>query len=149
MAEDGERAVRELFEKRGLAFSPHLMPCADLEYPKSAVNLTRLLLRPEAGGRPDALLITDDNLVDHALAGLVAEGLRVPDDVEVVAHCNFPCPLPSVLNVRRLGFDADAVLTACIRVIDQQRAGAAVPQRTPLLPMFAEELSAGDPTVAV
>ena len=78
--------------------------------------------RPYNAG-PDALLISDDNLVEHATAGLVAAGARVPEDVEVVAHCNFPWPTPSVLSVERLGYDAREVLDRCLRAIDDRRSG--------------------------
>ena len=35
--------------------------------------------------RPDGLVIWDDNLVDSALSGIVAAGVRVPDEVSVCA----------------------------------------------------------------
>jgi DNA-binding LacI/PurR family transcriptional regulator len=94
----------------------------------------------DAANRPDALIITDDNLVEHAQAGLIAAGIRVPDQVEVVEHCNFPWP-PSVLGTKRLGFDSHAILRACIDLIDRQRRNETVPGMTLVPAIFEEELA--------
>ena len=74
--------------------------------------------------RPDGILIGDDNLVEYATAGLIDAGVKVPTEVEVVAHCNFPWPTPSVLPVKRLGYDVRECLRECIAAIDEQRGGS-------------------------
>ena len=107
----------------------------------AATNLVELLF--EAGRqRPNALVIADDNLVEHALMGLVAAGARVPADVEVVAHCNFPHPVPSVLAVHRLGFDVRWVLGACFQALDGLRQGTAVAPETVIQAQFETEIAA-------
>jgi len=45
--------------------------------------------------RPDALVVADDNLVTCATQGIAASGVQVPGELDVVAHCNFPHPLPA------------------------------------------------------
>ena len=55
------------------------------------------MLHGPAHDRPDALVITDDNLVPAATAGVLAAGRRVPADLEVVAHANFPHVTPSAV----------------------------------------------------
>jgi hypothetical protein len=134
-----DASTRLAFKRHGLGYDPYRVQCADLHYASTAENLVRLMLGREPADRPDALLITDDNLVDPALIGLIAEGIRVPDDLTIVTHCNFPCPRPSVLDVKRLGFDADTVLNACLAIIDQQRADEPALQRTVISPVFEEE----------
>ena len=84
-------------------------------------SIAHLLMNPGQGERPDALIITDDNLVEPITAGLIDAGVRVPEDLEIVAHCNFPWPTPSVVPARRLGFDAREVLSTCLKSIDAQR----------------------------
>ena len=70
----------------------------------------------------------------------MAVGVRVPQDVEVVTHCNFPWPSRSVLAVKRLGFDTRQMLRMCIELIDRQRRGETVPGYTPVTAIFEEEL---------
>ncbi len=109
----------------------------------------RLLMYGAGAQRPDALLITDDNFVEDAQAALVDAGVRVPDDVAVVAHCNFPWPPARVLPVQRLGFDVGRALRTCVDLIDRQRQGASTPKVTTIPAQFEHELAtAADATLA-
>ena len=93
--------------------------------------------------RPDAVVITDDNLVEHATAGLIDAGIKVPHDVEVVAHCNFPWPTPTLLPVRRLGYDSREVLHRCMEIIDAQRKGSVPAPMTRVTAKFEDEVVDG------
>ena len=108
----------------------------------AARNITHLLFAPGRPDRPDCLFITDDNLVERATAGLMAAGVRVPDDVDVVAHCNFPWPVPSAMPVKRLGYDAREVLKRCMSLIDEQRDGQLAPKHIVMDAVFEEEVAA-------
>jgi DNA-binding LacI/PurR family transcriptional regulator len=127
-------------QKRGMecpqiwrhAFSPEGAVGAD--------NLTRLLFSGHNGERPDGYLIADDNLVEHATAGLAATGLRIPEDVEVVTHANFPLIPKSSVPVTRLGYDITSALKRCIRFIDKQRAGLNPADTIEMDPQFEDEL---------
>lgn len=125
---------------RGLEHRPWWLQVTAQACAQFAANATHLLLRGADGERPDALIVTDDNLVEHASAGIVAAGVRTPDDLDVVGHCNFPWPAASVLPVKRLGFDAREVLLRCVEIIDAQRQGKPVTERTVVPPRFEEEL---------
>jgi DNA-binding LacI/PurR family transcriptional regulator len=113
----------QALEQRRLTSRPYWRIGLWPAQPQSARAVAHLLLNPDQRQRPDALVITDDNLVEHATAGMIDAGLRVPADLEVVAHCNFPWPTPSVVPVRRLGYDAREVLAGAIRLIDAARDG--------------------------
>ena len=96
-------------------------------------------VHPGQRDRPDALIISDDNLVEHATAGIVAAGIGVPGDCAIVAHCNFPWPTPSALPMRRLGYDAREVIRVALESIDRQRRGE--PAGTLVVPArFEDEL---------
>ena len=66
------------------------------------VHLAFVVQQPE---RPDGLIVTDDNLLTSASEGLLAAGVRVPEEVSVVALTNFPNLVPSAVPVTRIGFD--------------------------------------------
>jgi len=89
--------------------------------------------------RPDSLLIADDNLVPNFTAGLLASRVRIPDDLEIVAHANFPWPTQSMVPVRRIGFDIHRLLEVCIEIIAAQRDGKPVPELTLLPPVMQDE----------
>ena len=135
---------RVQFEKslaeNGQISSSFLTQEVSISTPNAARTLTHLLLRLPPAERPDGLVIADDNLVEHATAGIVDAGIRVPDDLDVVAHCNFPWPTPSVVAVRRLGYDAREIIAACIRCIDQQRAGHSNVAPPAIVARFEDEL---------
>ncbi len=121
---------------RWLATRPYWWHTTDPGTAVGARSFTHLLMSGGPDDRPDALLILDDNLVEHATAGLIAAGVRVPGDVEVVAHCNFPWPTRALLPVRRLGYDARELLERCLAWIDAggtPDTGVTVPAR------FADE----------
>ena len=99
-------------------------------------QLGRLLVRGAPGERPDALVITDDNLVPELTAGLAGSGVR---DLVVVAQTNFPHPTPSAVPVTRLGYDIRKLVAVCMERIDQQRRGETAPAYTTLPPQFEEE----------
>lgn len=132
--------------KRRMIMHPCWVNGLDIDIPQTAQSQVHLLMRDGQAERPDALVIGDDNLVEYATAGLIDAGVKVPEDVEVVAHCNFPWPTPSVLPVKRLGYDARECLRACIDAIDQQRQGKPVPSLIEVPARFEEEIvTAGRP----
>jgi DNA-binding LacI/PurR family transcriptional regulator len=73
---------------------------------ETADPIVRLLLRQAAAYRPDGLLVMDDHLIAPALRGLTESGVRIPDDLDVISHCNYPAVPASPLPIRWLGFDA-------------------------------------------
>ena len=127
----------EGMKARGMEFRPYWAQLVDCS---SALRTVHLLMHNEQKTRPDGLIIADDNLVEHSTAGLLAAGVRVPEDAEVVAHCNFPWPAPSVVPVQRLGFDARQVMAACVESIDMQRRGETPPAFVSIRALFENEV---------
>jgi len=106
-----------------------------------AKNIAHLMFQGPKEMRPDALLISDDNLVPHATAGLLAAGVSVPDELDVVAHSNFPLSTASMVPAKRLGHDARVVLRTCLELIDRQRHGEKVESLTTIPAVFEDELT--------
>lgn len=126
---------------RGMATHPYWLQGISLEASGLARNCVHLMLHAGQQERPDALVITDDNLVEAATSGLVAAGVRVPQDVDVVAHANFPWITPSVVPATRLGYDVRAIVEYCRDCIDRQRRGEPVPPVYDVAPLFEADLT--------
>ena len=99
---------------------------------------TRLCVSDE---RPDALIIRDDNLVEHATAGLGAAGVRVPDDLERRRPRELSLADAHAVPVCRLGYDIRQLFEICIEGVEGLRRGEHVPRLTHLPALFEEELA--------
>ncbi len=122
------QAVIDALQSRGVAVPSYWVQTAlagDAAGTRSAVQL---LMASEPSRRPNGLLIMDDNLVPDATAGLLDAGLRVPQDIRVVGHANFPHATPSAMPIHRIGCDVRDVLRACLQSLEAQRCGAEAPE---------------------
>lgn len=106
---DGKVETRPCWHLR---FSPDFL--------EGARQATHLLL--SGSDRPDGLVIADDHLVDAVAAGIRDAGLRVPEDLDVVAHANFPLAAPAPLPFIRVGFDNRKLLHLSFETIRDWRA---------------------------
>lgn len=141
---DGTECVvkhEELAASYGLQLMPQWIQGIHPDTAPWAKQVMLAVFRVQEAQRPDALIVADDNLVEAATEGLAASGVRVPQDVEVVAHTNFPWPTKSCVPVTRLGFDIRRLVAVCIERINQQRRGEAFPMMTWLPPLFEEEMA--------
>ncbi len=94
----------------------------------------------ERSDRPDAIFVTDDNLVAPLLVALARVDVRPKRDAYVLAHCNWPRPIGVAEGVEHIGFDVREVLAAAKECIDAQRAGESSPTRL-VRPRFVDELT--------
>ncbi|HEY3331650.1 MAG TPA: GntR family transcriptional regulator [Capsulimonadaceae bacterium] len=128
--------------KRGMSTQPYWMQSFHYTYPEGATNCMNLLMRSRAIEPFDAIYIADDNIVSAAVEGVVAAGMDACAGVDIVAHCNFPLIDPSPVPVKRIGFDAKAVVAAAIDIVNSQRDGCA-DQHVTIHPVFDHELLGG------
>jgi hypothetical protein len=75
--------------------------------------------------------------------------IRVPKDLDVVAHCNFPWPEIKVMPVKRLGLDMRGYLLTAVDLIDRRRRGVTVPDVTWIEAVWEEELPAASRAAAL
>lgn len=130
---------QRLLEQRGLTCDPALIQMAGQWDARWATNLVFSLFRGPADQRPDALVVADDNLVEQVCAGLYRLGLRVPDDLDVIAHANFPLAAPAALPFTRLGFDIPQVFALAMDLLLRQQRREGVPRVTAVHPRFEDE----------
>jgi len=114
--------------------------CADV-LGETVPNIIHMLMRLTGDDRPDGLVVYDDNLIEHVVAGLSAAGVSVPGDLEVVAHCNYPDPTPSGMPFVRLGFDCRTMLAECLNVLQMERSGRTPPREVKVPAVFENELA--------
>ena len=88
--------ITPVLRQRGVEIRPYWMQSVaqGVDF-RSATNLVHLLMKLPEPDRPDGLILHDDNLVEPAVAGLVAAHASVPHDLAVVALTNFPSIAPS------------------------------------------------------
>ena len=113
-------------ETRGISLRPEWCIGLGLDYPESARKVAQLLASLPADRRPDGLMILDDNFAEYACSGLLAAGLRIPDEISLVVHCNWPWPVPDVVPMMRVGFDTHEVLHIALDMINRARRNESV-----------------------
>jgi DNA-binding LacI/PurR family transcriptional regulator len=136
---DSGAYLRAAIRQRPIQVEERWIQIAAHELPDAVRNMVLLMMHPSAGERPDGIFVVDDNLAEGTSRGLVDTGVRVPQDVKVVAHCNFPWPTPSALPIRRLGYDARQILGICVGILDRLREGKKVPPETLVDAIFEDE----------
>ena len=122
---------------RNLQSAHYWIQGAPLFGPEAAAYAVQTWLRAPAQDRPDALLIADDNLCEAATAAIRLAGVRVPEDLTVIAHANFPHPTRSHVPAHRIGPDVTKLLEACIARLDE-----AQPTGVNVLPLQHQPISA-------
>jgi len=65
--------------------------------------------------------------VPFATAGIAELGVRVPGDLMVVAHTNFPYPTYSAVPAVRLGVDIRQLMNTVIDLLERKQRGEDVP----------------------
>lgn len=110
-----------LAKQSGMTVQPWWIQGLDATSPAWSMRLVQALFHNQQTTRPDALIIADDNLVEHAAAGLLATGVNVPRDVDVVAYANYPILPHSVVPVTRIGFDVRQIMLKCVELIVHQQ----------------------------
>ena len=123
--------------KRGLSIPAYLRLPISPHDGTAVKNAVDMMMRLE--NCPGGLLVTDDNLLDHVGAGILAAGLRVPEDILVISDANFPVPEGSIIPAIHVGFDIHQMVMRCLKCMEQQRLRGVFHDRTILLePEVAE-----------
>jgi DNA-binding LacI/PurR family transcriptional regulator len=124
------RSISTHWSACGLTTYPHWRHAMDFGPYQPQRSIANLLMRLSPEDRPDALIIADDNLVEGAMEGVLAAGVR-PGELEIVAQCNLPRPprLPAGSPpVCWIGFDCRELIAGALRIIESTR--GVVPQPT-------------------
>ncbi len=110
---------QDLLREHGLTTRPEWWLGIPASSAVSAQAIARLLCSPPPPHRPDALVITDDNLVPYAIAGVLDAGLQASRDLVLAAHTNFPAPTHAALPCLRYGIDVVSILRAAAEEVER------------------------------
>lgn len=134
----------EVFAEAGLEYHAPWVQWIARSDPGTCEHLVSLLMDYSKKSRPDAFIVADDNLVPYVSSGLVAAGIRAGDDLDLVAHCNWPWPPRSVLPMVRIGFDLREMMRRALETIAlQHTAGTPEPYQL-IKPQFEWETQTPD-----
>jgi DNA-binding LacI/PurR family transcriptional regulator len=112
--------LRPAWEAAGLTYVRRWVQSVNPGWEQQVVEL---LLAGPRRERPDGLLVLDDHLVPAVSRALAKLSVRVPRDLAVVAHANFPWPTRAAPGFERVGFDMREVLAASVALLDAVRRG--------------------------
>lgn len=131
----------EMFRQAAAALGLSVPPgwCLPIVDRTLAEALVHLLVSLPPGQRPNGLLLADDHLIEPATRGLLQAGVKVPEDLAVLAHCNWSSPVACPLPIMRLGFEPQAVIRAAVERIDAIRRGAPILGELAIPAVFAHE----------
>jgi DNA-binding LacI/PurR family transcriptional regulator len=144
LSADGSALFERALAAHGLSARSVWEQFAGKHNPQAARHVVELLMHPGQSERPDGLIVSDDNLLTAAGEGLLAAGVRVPEDVNVVAITNFPNLVPCAVPVTRIGFDIPALLDLLVERLEQVRRGETPPENT-LVPAVLAPANAAEP----
>jgi DNA-binding LacI/PurR family transcriptional regulator len=86
-------------------------------------ELVEMMLNCKEEQLPDALLIANDALVESATRGIIASGLKIPQDMIVISHCNFPGKPLSNVETSWYGLDVYKFMDLAIDIMKKQHNG--------------------------
>lgn len=101
-------------------------------------NVISLLLQPGVNGRPDGLILANENFREHVLHAIQSEGITPGKDIRIVQHSNFPGMGHNSFPVERLGFEIGAIVSACLQTLSRYRQTGIV-DHSALVPVTDEQ----------
>jgi DNA-binding LacI/PurR family transcriptional regulator len=125
--------------EHGIPSRPHWLQTVARENLTDVRRVVPLLMDYPVSERPDGLIILDDNLTEHAVGALLDCNLKIGQDIDVVAHCNWPWPVASSSPIQRVGYHARHVLSASLRAIDLLRQGETLATDIVMVPALFED----------
>lgn len=86
-------------------------------------ELAELLFSGKAEDCPDGLWIMTDSLVKAATQGILDAGIKVPDDLTVISHCNFPMQPDAKVATSWYGVDILNFIDKALEIMHKNRSG--------------------------
>lgn len=137
----GENAYLEAAAKRNIQILPHHIQVMYHGIAPRAKQLVQLLLHCRDQERPDALVITDDSLVEAACQGIADAGSVLPKSFITIGYCNFPAIPSTAVPLCLYGMNVNCFLDKCISLLMEQLQGNAIAPLTLLPYQFSDQFN--------
>jgi len=121
---------RKLVSSKGCECRDEWIQTAHTSSPSSAVNVVRLMMKLDRKNIPDGIYVADDNLTASVIEGLEESGVRIPQDLVVASHSNFPATFKHPASVKLFGFNIRRVLKEAIKLMEMRKHGKKLPATT-------------------
>lgn len=115
--------------RQNLEVRPHWFVPVHAHVPQAAWVGAHLLFN-QRGAVPDALVVDADFAVEPATEAVAALGLRIPQNLEVAVHTNFPDRPLNRVPAWHVGYDIPKLLEEALRLVERLLAGKGVPPVT-------------------
>ena len=102
--------------------------------------ITRLMFAAGKDQRPDGLFIADDNFTEYVARGLIAAGIKVPEELKIISHCNWSMPPRCLVPMELIGFDSRKIISEGIRLIETHGKSGKVNSPILLPPLMKNEI---------
>lgn len=73
--------------------------------------------------RPDALLVTDDDICSGVLRAILQRGIKLPSELKLISYTNRGVRLPYHLSVTRFEFDSKIMVQRAVEIMDMLLSG--------------------------
>jgi DNA-binding transcriptional regulator YhcF (GntR family) len=107
-------------------------------------NIIRLLLSVPASDRPDAIVITDDNLIPFFMEAIRKIGSGALKGIHVLAHCNYPAlGQDHEIPICRIGFNSYDASELCLKILGPPGlplSSDCIQRKFNIKPFFEEEI---------
>ncbi len=138
--------ITRLMREAGVTYRSSWLQSSPPLRPDWAMHAAELLVSGAADERPDALIVGDDNLLPYAVQGVRKAGVRVPEQIDIIGHTNFPMPVACDAPVLRIGFCLPDALQLAVHLIERRRAGEPVDAMVNVAASVQEECEEQLPT---
>lgn len=129
--------ARTMFAEFGFESRPEWTIGFDEE--KLSEPIARLMFAPGREQRPDGLFIADDNFTEHVARGIMASGIKVPEELKIISHCNWSMPPKRLIPMELIGFDSRRIISESLRIIEMYNAGGKPEHNISLPPLMEGE----------
>jgi DNA-binding LacI/PurR family transcriptional regulator len=132
------RYARDMFDEFGFELRPEWAIGFDNE--DMSEPIARLMFAASREQRPDGLFIADDNFTEHVARGIMARGIKVPDELKIISHCNWSMPPKRLVPMELIGFDSRRIISEGLHIIEMYNGGGKPEHSISLPPIMEGEL---------
>jgi hypothetical protein len=71
----------------------------------------------------------------------MASGIKVPEELKIISHCNWSMPPERLVPMELIGFDSSRIISESLRIIEMYNGGKKPEHKISLPPLMEGELN--------